>query len=124
MDGSPTRVALARLLSNLVGELGPIALAEAVRRTTEQQATLGATRSSAGTILSASTIGSAFLAGVALDGQNGLTGLGWVAIVATATTAILAMLTLAPVTLGIATSPDVLDRPEWRARRRTARPSN
>ena len=106
-----------------MAELGPIALAEVTRRLADQQATLTATRTAAGTILTASTIGSAFLAGVALDdparAAAGLTvelsGYAWAALIATALTAILAMLTLAPVTIGVATDPKTLAMPEWTA---------
>ena len=96
-----------------MAEIGQIALAEAVRRTTEQQSTLATTRASAGTILSASTIGSAFLAGIALDGRSAIPCLAWLAFAATVATAVLTMLTLLPAHLGVVTDPEILDQPEW-----------
>ena len=98
-----------------MADLGPIALAEAIRRNAEQQATLSATRSAASTILTASTIGSAFLAGVALDGRGNVTPVAWVALILTAATAILAMLTLLPSNIGVWASPEILAVPVWSA---------
>lgn len=95
--------------------LGPIALGEALRRVGEQQGTLASIRGAAGTILSAATFGSAFLAGVALDDGADVTAVAWCALGATAVTAVLAIASLMPISLGVATSPELLDRDEWRA---------
>lgn len=97
-----------------VADLGPIALNEALRRVNEQMATLGSIRTAAGTILTASTIGSAFLAGIALDDGRDVGCLAWFAIVATVATGVLSLLTLLPLSVGVATSPALLDTDEWK----------
>jgi hypothetical protein len=97
----------------LMADLGPIALAEVIRRSGEQQQTLTATRTAAGTILSASTLGAAFLAAIALEGADDVVCIVWFAIAATAATAIVALLPLLPLNVGIITDPETLDRPEW-----------
>ena len=93
--------------------LGEIALSEAIRRVTEQGGTLNQIRASAGAVVTATTIGTAFLAGIALRDVAGLPWLAWLALTAVVTSTLLALYTLGPAQLGIGVDPATLAQPAW-----------
>lgn len=90
-----------------------IALSETVRRLTEQTTTLNQIRTSAGAVVSAGTVGTAFLAGIALEGHEGMPGLGWLALTFVALATVCALWALFPLELGVVTDPDIMAKDEW-----------
>lgn len=92
-----------------------IALAETIRRLTEQTNTLHQQRSSGGTVLSAATIGTAFLAGTGLEDHEGLPWLGWFGVAGVVASAVLVLMTLRPLDLGVGTDVNTLELPEWQS---------
>lgn len=105
---------LARLRSRAVG-LGSVALNETIRRLAEQVATLNQIRSSAVAVLGIASIGTSFLATVAIDPKaRDLPLLAWIAIGALMVAVGLTVAIFWPARISHSVTVETLSQPEWR----------